>query len=65
MKNILIKFGLFTVIYLLFSWLIAGDFICALGGDPICLQNVAVRYIIFIILMIAYETVVKKKMFKK
>lgn len=61
----LIKFGFFTVIYLLFSWIIADDFICALEGDPLCLQNVAVRYMIFMILMIGYETIVKQKLFKK
>ncbi len=65
MKNTLIKFGLFTVIYILFSWFVADDFICALKGDMLCLQNVSIRYIIFMILMIGYETLVKKKLFKK
>lgn len=65
MKNILIKFSLFTVIYILFSWIIANDFICALQGDPLCMQNVAIRYVIFIILMIVYEKWVKNRLFKK
>lgn len=65
MKNILIKFSLFTVIYILFSWIIANDFVCALQGDLLCLQNVAIRYVVFIILMIVYETWVKDRLFKK
>ncbi len=65
MKNTLIKFCLFTVIYILFSWIIANDFVCALQGDLICLQNVAVRYLIFIVLMLIYEKWVKNRLFKK
>lgn len=65
MKNILIKFSLFTVIYILFSWIIANDFVCALQGDPLCMQNVAIRYVIFIVLMIVYEKWVKNRLFKR
>ncbi|MBB1148856.1 MULTISPECIES: hypothetical protein [unclassified Myroides] len=65
MKNVVIKFSLFTVIYILFSWIIANDFVCALKGDPLCMQNVAIRYIIFIVLMVVYEKWVKDKVFKR
>ena len=65
MKSTLIKFSLFTVIYILFSWFIANDFICALKGDALCLQNVAIRYLIFMALMVVYEKWVKNKLFKK
>lgn len=65
MKSTLIKFSLFTVIYILFSWFIATDFVCALKGDSLCLQNVAIRYIIFMILMVVYEKWVKQRLFKK
>lgn len=65
MKTTLIKFCLFTVIYILFSLIIANDFICALQGDLACLQNVAIRYVIFIVLMLIYEKWIKNKLFKK
>lgn len=64
MKQLVIKFSLFTVIYIIFSWVIASDFVCALQGDIGCLQNVSVRYIVFMMLMVVYEIFVKKRLFK-
>ncbi|AJA69020.1 hypothetical protein HX045_10655 [Myroides odoratimimus] len=62
--NSLVKFSLFTVIYVMMTWFLTDEVGCAFSGDEQCLISFVVKYIIFIALMFVYDKWVKGRIFK-
>lgn len=60
----LIKYGFFTVIYLILTWFMSDNMGCVLEGNSTCLFEFAIRYIIFMGLMAVYDIWIKDKLFK-
>ncbi|MDR2223294.1 MAG: hypothetical protein LBE34_11240 [Flavobacteriaceae bacterium] len=60
-----IKYAFFTIIYLILTWIMSDNMQCLFEGNQSCLFDFAIRYIIFMVLMVVYDVWVKDKLFKK
>ncbi len=60
------KLILYTVIYVVISYIMSYDEIrCALNGEELCWYNLLGKYIIFMLLVLAYNRFVRPKIFKR
>jgi len=60
------KFILYTVIYVLISYIMSYDeIVCALNGENLCWYNLLGKYIIFMLLVLAYNQFIRPKIFKR
>lgn len=63
--NRLKKYGLFTFIYILLTWTFSNDLSCLFDLEVVCWANFLGKYLVFIVLMIAYDTWIKGGVFGK
>ncbi len=60
------KFLLYTLIYVVVSFLMSYDEIqCALNGEELCWVNLIGKFIIFMILIMLFDKFIKPKVFKR
>ncbi|WP_430613878.1 hypothetical protein [Flavobacterium sp. JP2137] len=59
------KYGLFTVIYLILTAVMADDFACLWAVDGLCWAKFLGKYAIFMLLMLVYDRFFKNKIFGK
>lgn len=60
------KFLLYTLIYVVISFLMSYDEIqCALNGEELCWYNLIGKYLIFLLLLYIYDRLIKPRIFKK
>lgn len=60
------KLALYTLIYIIISFLMSYDEIrCALSGEELCWYNLIGKYVIFLILILIFNKLIRPKIFKK
>jgi len=60
------KFLLYTLIYVVISFLMSYDEIqCAVNGEELCWYNLIGKYLIFLLLLYIYDRLIKPRIFKK
>jgi len=60
------KFLLYTLIYVVISFLMSYDEIqCAVNGEELCWYNLIGKYLIFLLLLYIYDRLIKPGIFKK
>ena len=60
------KFLLYTLIYVVISFLMSYDeILCALNGEEFCWYNLIGKFIIFMILIMLFDQFIKPKIFKR
>jgi len=60
------KFLLYTLIYVVISFLMSYDEIqCAINGEELCWYNLIGKYLIFLLLLYIYDRLIKPRIFKK
>ena len=64
MKGFFIKIGLYTLIYVLITFMFSDDFEQISNGEQFSLVNAIGKYLFFILAMLIFDFVIKKIIFR-
>lgn len=64
MKNILIKLGLYTLVYLIVTLIMSDDLSCITSLETYCVVDVLGKYVFFVLAMFVYDRLIKPLLFK-